>query len=244
VDEWEVTVATRRKQPEEPREISATSGRGRQVKERVTGAAPRRRAAARAVSAVASGQPEARADSPVTEPVQWLVLVYRVPSEPTRLRAAVWRRLKSLGAIYLQNSVAALPADPKAERALRTLRNEIVQNMSGRAQLLSSTAMVGEADLLGEYNAARNDEYEEILDKCQDFRAEIEKETAAEHFTYGELEENEEDLAKLLRWHEKVKARDVFGATGAQTVEAALESCRTALDEYARRVYEVDSAAY
>ncbi len=36
--------------------------------------------------------------------------VYRVPSEPTRLRAAVWRRLKSLGAIYLQNSAAALPA--------------------------------------------------------------------------------------------------------------------------------------
>ena len=40
----------------------------------------------------------------------WLVLIYRVPSEPSRLRSAVWRRLKSLGAIYLQNSAAALPA--------------------------------------------------------------------------------------------------------------------------------------
>src|SRR5262249_30714465 len=39
----------------------------------------------------------------------WLLLIYRVPPEPTRLRAAVWRRIKSLGAIYLQNSVAALP---------------------------------------------------------------------------------------------------------------------------------------
>jgi len=29
----------------------------------------------------------------------WLLLVYRVPSEPTTLRAAVWRRLTSLGAI-------------------------------------------------------------------------------------------------------------------------------------------------
>lgn len=183
-------------------------------------------------------------DGPVNEPVRWLVLVYRVPSEPTRLRAAVWRRLKSLGAIYLQNSVAALPADPKSERALRSLRNEIVQSMSGRAQLLSSVAMVGEADLLAEYNAARNDEYDEILDKCQDFHAEIDKETTVEHFTYGELEENEEDLAKLLRWHEKVKERDVFGASGGQAVREALETCRIALDEYARRVYEVDSAAY
>ena len=30
----------------------------------------------------------------------WLVLVYRIQSEPTRLRAAVWRRLKTLGAMY------------------------------------------------------------------------------------------------------------------------------------------------
>jgi hypothetical protein len=196
------------------------------------------------VSASPRAEVKERTNGPLSEAIPWLVLVYRVPSEPTRLRAAVWRRLKSLGAIYLQNSVAALPADPKAERALRALRNDIVQNMSGRAQLLSSVAVVGEADLVTEYNTARNDEYDEILDKCQDFLTEIEKETAASHFTYGELEENEEDLTKLLRWHEKVKQRDVFGASGARAVEEALEGCRNALDEYARRVYEVDSAAY
>src|SRR5262249_57473118 len=42
-------------------------------------------------------------------PGRWLLLIYRVPSEPSRLRATVWRRIKSLGAIYLQNSAAALP---------------------------------------------------------------------------------------------------------------------------------------
>jgi len=29
----------------------------------------------------------------------WLVLIYRVPPEPTRLRSTVWRRIKSLGAM-------------------------------------------------------------------------------------------------------------------------------------------------
>jgi hypothetical protein len=48
--------------------------------------------------------------SAVAERVSWLVLVYRVPSEPTRLRAAVWRRLKALGAVYLANSVAIMRA--------------------------------------------------------------------------------------------------------------------------------------
>ena len=30
-----------------------------------------------------------------------MVLMYRMPSERTRFRATVWRRLKSLGAVWL-----------------------------------------------------------------------------------------------------------------------------------------------
>lgn len=175
------------------------------------------------------------------EPLAWLVLVYRVPTEPTRLRAAVWRRLRNLGAIYLQNSVAAMPADAKAERALRTLRNEIIENMGGRAQLLSSIALVGEPDLVAEFNAARDDEYEEILDKCRDFHAEVEKETTVEHFTYGELEEIEEDLEKLRRWYEKVKSRDTFRSARSDEVRKALDECTAELQTYASLVYQAES---
>src|SRR5260370_245653 len=78
-------------------------------------------------------------------PGRWLLLVYRVPSEPSRLRASVWRRIKSLGAIYLQSSAAALPASTTAERSLRTLRSEIL-DMSGSAGLLSCEVLAGEAD--------------------------------------------------------------------------------------------------
>src|SRR5512142_2002667 len=86
-----------------------------------------------------------RADGPATGDGAgpgWLLLIYRVPPEPTRLRSTVWRRIKSLGAIYLQNSVAALPASPASERALRKLRREIV-DMSGTAVLLSAGVLVG-----------------------------------------------------------------------------------------------------
>lgn len=168
------------------------------------------------------------------------MLVYRVPSEPTRLRAAVWRRLKNLGAIYLQNSVAALPASQRSERALRTLRNEIIESMGGRAQLLASTALVGETDLLKEFNAARDDEYEEILGKCRDFHLKIEKETTIQHFTYGELEEIEEDLTKLQRSYEKAKERDAFGASRSAAVHDALVECAEALEGYASLVYQAD----
>ncbi|MGH9065397.1 MAG: Chromate resistance protein ChrB [Acidimicrobiales bacterium] len=178
-----------------------------------------------------------------TGPISWLVLVYRVPSEPTRLRAAVWRRLKALGAVYLQSSVAALPASPGAERALRTLRNEIIEHMGGHGLLLSGVALAGEPDMVGATNEARNDEYEEIVDRCRDFLAGIDKEIAESHFTYGELEENDEDLAKLRGWFDKVLARDALGAAGAKEAEAALGDCARALDGFAARVYEADAVS-
>jgi len=172
----------------------------------------------------------------VAEQVSWLLLVYRVPSEPSRLRAAVWRRLKALGAVYLANSVAALPASADAERALRSLRNEIGE-MGGSAQLLTARALAGEADVVASFNAARDEEYTEILSRCDDFLAEIERETAAEKFTYAELEENDEDLVKLRGWLQKVRARDVLGARLSDDAARALERCQGALERFAERVY-------
>jgi hypothetical protein len=75
--------------------------------------------------------------------------------------------------------------------------------MGGTAQLLRAEPLVGEGDLVAAFNAARDDEYEEIVDRCRDFLAEIKRETAAEHFTYGELDGNDEDLTKLRGWFQK-----------------------------------------
>ena len=166
----------------------------------------------------------------------WLLLVYRVPSEPTRLRSTVWRRLKSLGAIYLQNSAAALPASVAAERALRKLRSEIL-DMSGTAALLSCTVLAGEQEVRAQFQAARDDEYEEIVDKCHDFLGQVKKEYDENHFTYAELEENEVDLVKLKNWLERVRQRDVFGASGRQAAEKWLGECEESLEAYAARVY-------
>jgi hypothetical protein len=169
-------------------------------------------------------------------PGRWLLLIYRVPSEPSRLRATVWRRIKSLGAIYLQNSAAALPASVAAERSLRKLRSEIL-DMSGTAVLLSCEVLAGEADVRAAFQAARDDEYEEIVDKCADFIAGVNKEYVESHFSYAELEENEVDLVKLRTWLARVRERDVFGAAGLAQALSSLEECEEKLEAYAARVY-------
>ncbi len=108
-------------QRREPRRPGPPPGR--------TGRAPR------VTLLAARGQPDtiSRVQRPRARPDRgWLLLVYRVPSEPSRLRATVWRRIKSLGAIYLQSSAAALPASVAAERALRKLRSEITRHVRHR----------------------------------------------------------------------------------------------------------------
>jgi hypothetical protein len=175
--------------------------------------------------------------------VGWLLLVYRVPSEPTRLRATVWRRLKGLGAVYLQNSAAALPATPVAERALRKLRHDIM-DMAGSAILLECHALVGENEVIATFQAARDEEYAEIVDRGVDFLGQVAKEHVAEHFTYAELEENEVDLAKLKSWYEKVLSRDAFGAAGRAAAVTMLGDCERSLEVYAAEVYAREAEAH
>lgn len=170
---------------------------------------------------------------------RWLVLVYRIPSEPTRLRAGVWRKLKGLGAVYIQSSAAALPATPANERPLRSLRAEI-EELGGAGYLFDATLLAGRAQLVEFFNAARNDEYEEIIDRCEDFKRQVDKEYDEEHFTYAELEENEVDLLKLKSWLERIEERDVFDAEMRESTGLAVAECETVLEEYAARVYAVE----
>ena len=167
----------------------------------------------------------------------WFVLIYKLPAEPTRLRASVWRKLKAAGAVYLQNGVAALPEDAAGERAMRGAVQE-VRDFGGTAHLLRGEALGDEAALVEAFGEARDAEYAEILSKCRDFHAELEKERAAGKFTFAELEENEEDLDKLGAWLRKVELRDRFGAPSAPEARAAVLACREDLEAFAASVYE------
>src|SRR5438309_7457883 len=50
--------------------------------------------------------------------VEWLLLIYTLPSQPSRKRAYVWRELKKVGAVYLRDGVAILPRRPDLEERL------------------------------------------------------------------------------------------------------------------------------
>jgi len=144
-----------------------------------------------------------------------------------------------MGAIYLQNGVCLLPKTDDHTRRLKIIENEI-HEMGGESVLLETVALDrAQADkVLVRFKADRDEEYREFIGKCSEFEAEIAKETAAEHFTYAELEENDVDIKKLQGWLEKIRKLDFYGGTLAAEAQQRLEGCEALLDTYAQRVYE------
>ncbi|HEY4170078.1 MAG TPA: Chromate resistance protein ChrB [Reyranella sp.] len=169
----------------------------------------------------------------------WLLLTYKVPSEPTTKRIALWRRLKGMGAVYLQNGVCLLPKTDDHVRRLKMLENDISE-MSGESVLLETVALdrAQEEKVVARFTADRDEQYREFLGRCADFEKEIAKEFAINKFTYAELEEEDTDLKKLQGWLEKIRKLDFYGAPLADEATARLRACEVLLDGYAQRVFD------
>ncbi|MDE2365593.1 MAG: chromate resistance protein ChrB [Betaproteobacteria bacterium] len=169
----------------------------------------------------------------------WLLLTYKVPPEPARRRIAIWRKLKGMGAVYLQNGVCMLPLTDEHVRRVKVIENEIT-SMGGEAILLETTGLdrAEEEKILARFQAERDEAYAEVISRCNDFEAELARESAAGKFTYAEVEENEEDLLKLQTWIGKIVKLDFTGASLRAEAEARVVRCETLLDAYARQVFE------
>jgi hypothetical protein len=119
------------------------------------------------------------------------------------------------------------------------LENDVAE-IGGDAVILETIALdrAQEEKVLARFKADRDEAYGELIDKCDDFEAEIAKETATQHFTYAELEENDVDLKKLQVWFEKIRKLDFYDAELANEAAARLQGCERLLEAYAQRVFE------
>lgn len=174
----------------------------------------------------------------------WLIFTYKVPSEPTRKRAYVWRHLKQMGAVYLQQAICVLPNRPQLEASLRKLAEKITE-FEGESTLLKASGPDEEWErkLVAEFAAAREAEYLEILDNLDHFDSEIARESSLEKFTFAELEDLESDLEKIQRWHDRVQARDYFDCAMGPQVRDRLRRAQELMETFAQQVYRREGVA-
>ncbi|MGW5052625.1 Chromate resistance protein ChrB [Actinokineospora sp. NPDC004072] len=170
--------------------------------------------------------------------VRWLILVIKVPAEPSRHRVAVWRELRKVGALSLGQGSWAVPEVPVfAEGVRRAL--ELVEAAGGQGLVFQASGR-SERDAAGVrelFTAARSADWAEFLSECDKFEQEIAKEVRTAKYTLAELEEEEQSLERLRRWHRDLTARDVFGAPEAVEAGERLKRCVEVCEDYASRVF-------
>ena len=144
-----------------------------------------------------------------SQDTSWVLLVYKIPREPTSSRATVWRKLKRLGALLLHDAVWVLPATPWTREQFQWLAVEIGE-LEGEAYLWESHLLLnGQSDALMQQFQARVDAtYQEILD---------------------ELEQDNADLVALSRKYQQVRAQDYFYSELGRHVRERLMNARGGL---------------
>lgn len=171
--------------------------------------------------------------------VEWVIAVVRVPSEPSRHRVAVWRELRRGGAIPLGAGTWALPGTPLTAATIDKVRELIERAPDGELLLLDAHGHdeQSEASLREQHTTAREAEWAEFLSDCANYHAELEREIAKQKFTLAELEEEEQSLDRLRRWHRELSLRDTFGAPSAADAAVALKESTERLETFAELVY-------
>jgi hypothetical protein len=163
----------------------------------------------------------------------WLLVSVSTAGAAAGLRVQVWRKLRSLGALYLQQSACLLPARPETAREVTRLLDRVHhQGGTGRLLHIEIPGPAERAQVVAEMNAARDEEYGEVLDRLPDFTAELDKERARGRTTYAEVEECEADLDRYRSWLAKIAARDYFAAPGGAGARAAVEAAAADLADF------------
>jgi len=136
----------------------------------------------------------------------WVLLVYKVPREPTALRALVWRRLKRLGALLLHDAAWVLPATDWTREQMQWLAVEIGE-LGGEALLWEAqTLLHGQEDVL----------IQQFLDKVESIYRDILAGLALE----------DADLVALSRRYQQARAQDYFQSPLGKQVRDQLLAAR------------------
>lgn len=153
---------------------------------------------------------------------RWLILIYHLPREPSRYRVAVWRKLKDLGALYLQDGVAALPEDAATREQLEWLQLR-VRESGGEATLWEAlpSTIAEDRDLVVEFRASREAAYRVLIGAAEKLRRK-----AALGSDGAPLVER---LEKLEREFRAERRRDYFRSPLREETAEALRAAHRAL---------------
>lgn len=136
----------------------------------------------------------------------WLLLHYKLPSKPSALRVYVWRKLKRLGAILLNEAVWILPDTPRTAEQFQWLAVEI-QEKRGDVVLWRSNLILGQSEgmLIEKFRQQVDSEYKTLMKL---------------------LDRKQPDISKISQEYQQVITRDYFQSEMGKQVKERLLALR------------------
>lgn len=158
---------------------------------------------------------------------QWLLLVHQLPPKPTSLRVRTWRKLQSLGAVSIKNSVYVLPFNEKMNEDFQWLRQEI-EASGGEASVFRAATVEGASDreIVKTFQDERAAEYKKLAAEFDALTGATKAQERGRHLTGERLKKYRIEFNKLHTELERIKAIDFFQAKERQTAFSAFKRAR------------------
>ncbi len=146
------------------------------------------------------------------EEIEWALLSYRIPREPSTPRIAVWRKLKNLGVEQIGDGLVALPDDARTREHLEWIAADVVAAGGDAAVWAAHTSLTTSEQIATQMRAARNVEYSALIDSAVESSASTDKRT----------------LQRLRRTLRKIERRDYFKAPLRDRARFAIDALAVA----------------
>jgi hypothetical protein len=134
--------------------------------------------------------------------MNWILLTYRIPRQPSASRVYVWRKLQQLGAVAVQDAAWVLPATSRTREQLQWLAAEITE-LKGEAVLWEATQVYATdvTALQRQFLEPVESEYRAIL---------------------SALKSKNPDKAALSKKYQQLQSRDYFASPVGKQVRERL----------------------
>ncbi|MDD2569125.1 MAG: chromate resistance protein ChrB [Clostridia bacterium] len=170
--------------------------------------------------------------------IKWLVINYNLPTKPSKYRVAIWRSLKKLGAVNIQQSMWVLPKNEFNYKALQKILTTI-ENNNGQVLLTESSFFHDkhEERVVSLFNKIRDEEYKEYINESKKYLKEILPKLSAESLDSIRFARKAE-LEKFISRHTKLVEKDIFHSSLAGKAQEMLKQIKAVLREMGEPVYD------
>lgn len=157
---------------------------------------------------------------------RWLLLIHQIPPKPNYLRVKIWRRLLSLGAVAIKNSVYVLPRNDQTLEDFQWLQKEVEQS-GGEASICEARFVDGLSDEQIEalFNAARDGEYAALAEEIRSLSTSFPAGDLSDE-QYSELKAQ---LQRLKKRFDQIATLDFFRTAGRGGTEGLLSALEARL---------------